>query len=193
VKIRTLVEAGVPLARIRELIDSGPERFAAAIEELDRALAERAEQLHRSRQRLAELHGGDRLFVSAEVAGYLDRLRGIGISERTVLLERDLWILLQSAAPERAAAWVADKLVALADPEFRAMYLDYDAAFDWSPDDPRLPALAERTRRWFADRGGAAETGPPPDPATTRLAAIAGGASSAAWARLAELACRVPR
>jgi DNA-binding transcriptional MerR regulator len=192
VKIRTLAEAGVPLARIKELLAAGPERFAAAIDEIDRTLRKRAEEIRRTRQRIVQLHGGDRLFVSAEVADYLDRLREIGVSERSVVLERDLWILLRSVAPEQAAAWITDKLDAIADPEFRLLYLDYDAAFDWSPDDPRLPAVAERTRRWFAGRDPGPEAGPLPDPTITRLAAVAAGASSPAWTRTAELAKQSP-
>lgn len=191
VKIRTLVNAGVPLARIKELLGADPERFTAALDEIDRNLRKRAEEIHRTRQRIAQLQGGDRLFVSEEVASYLERLRQIGVSERCVLLERDLWILLQSVAPQQAAAWITDKLEAIADREFRALYLDYDAAFDWSPDDPRLPALAERTRRWYARREGTAEAGPPPDPTVTRLAGAAASASSPAWARIAELAREV--
>jgi DNA-binding transcriptional MerR regulator len=190
VKIRTLVEAGVPLARIKELLGASPDRFTAAIDEIEAALRERAEEIRRARERIAHLHGGDRLFVSAEVAGYLDRLREIGVSERTVLLERDLWILLQAVAPSHAAAWIADKLTAIGDPEFRALYLDHDAAFDWSPDDPRLPAIAERTLRWYAGRP--VEPGPPPDATMTRLAAAAAGVSSPAWARIAELAKQTP-
>ncbi|HYN94969.1 MAG TPA: MerR family transcriptional regulator [Pilimelia sp.] len=191
-KIRTLVVAGVPLARIKELLAAGPERFAAAIVEIDRSLSKRADEIDLARRRIAQLHGGDRLFVSAEVAGYLDRLREAGISERTVLLERDLWILLQSAAPEQAAAWIADKLEAVTDPAFLALYLDYDAAVDWPPDDPRLTTVAERTRRWYAERATSAEDGPPADPVIFRLAAAAAGASSPAWARIAELAKQVP-
>jgi hypothetical protein len=38
-------------------------------------------------------------FVSEEVAGLLDRLHQFGVSQRTVQLERDLWILMQSIAP----------------------------------------------------------------------------------------------
>jgi len=41
VKIRTLAEAGVPLARIKELLAADPERFATAIDEIDRNLQER--------------------------------------------------------------------------------------------------------------------------------------------------------
>jgi DNA-binding transcriptional MerR regulator len=192
VKIRTLVEAGVPLARIKELLGARPVQFAAAIDDIDRNLRKRAEQIRRARQRIAQLHGGDRLFVSPEVASYLQRLREIGVSERTVLLERDLWILLQSVAPGRAAAWIADKLAAIDDPEFCTLYVDYDAAFDWSLNDPRLPALAERTRQWLASRHANAEADPAPDPTITQLATATAGASSPAWARIAELAKQTP-
>ena len=65
----------MPLARIKELLAADPDRFAGAIAEIDRNLQERAEELLRTRGRLAQLSAGDRLFVSAEVADYLDRLR----------------------------------------------------------------------------------------------------------------------
>lgn len=188
-KVLTMTGAspgGVAVARIKELLAAGPSSFAAAIGEIDANLRKRAEEIRRTRQRIAQLTGGDGLFVSPEVAGYLARLREIGVSERTVLLERDLWILLQAAAPAQAAAWVADKLAALEDPTFSALYLDHDAAFDWPPDDPRLPAIAFRTRQWYAARP--AEPGPPPDATMTRLAAAATSVSSPAWARIAELA-----
>src|SRR5690348_16134551 len=66
-KIRTLADAGVPLARIRELLTAAPDEFAAAVEELDRGLRTRAEEIRRTRERLAHLGGGDRLFVTEEV------------------------------------------------------------------------------------------------------------------------------
>jgi DNA-binding transcriptional MerR regulator len=190
VKIKTLAEAGVPLARIKELLTAGPDQFAAAIAEIDRNLQERAEEIHRTRKRLAQLHAGDRLFVSPEVADYLDRLREIGVTQRTVQMERDGWILMQSVSPQDAAIWIADKLDAISDPEFRAIYLDYDAAFDWSPDDPRLYALAERTQRWLANRHvrSEAEAPRPQDPTIARLAATSAGASSPAWDWLTEIA-----
>jgi DNA-binding transcriptional MerR regulator len=188
VKIRTLASAGVPLARIKELLDADPGTLAAAITEIDDDLRERIAQLRRTRDQLAQLRGGDRLFVSPEVAGYLDDLRELGVSERHLRLERDGWILMQTASPEDAAAWVAEKRELLADPEFRALCLDHDAAYDWSPDDPRLPALADRTRDWFADRESRSESRPVANPAIARLAAQSlPGASSPAWDRLARL------
>src|SRR6202165_2787395 len=162
VKIKTLAEAGVPLARVQALLAAGPDRFAAAITEVDRTLQERAKELRRSRERIARLSAGDGLFVSADVADYLDRLRELGVSRRAVQMERDGWILLQSASPKAAAVWFADKLEAIDDPEFVAIYLEYDAAFDWPADDPRPAALAERPERWLVRRGGGATGGKGP-------------------------------
>ena len=190
VKIKTLAEAGVPLARIKELLAADPDRFAAAITEIDRTLQQRAEHLQRTRERIARLRAGDRLFVSAEVADYLDRLHELGVSQRTVQMERDGWILMQAVSPTEAAAWIADKCDAIGDPEFRAICLECDAAFGWSPDDPRLEALADRTQRWVAKRRGRLEGGgwPVPDPAIVRLVTRWVGASSPAWDRLTEIA-----
>jgi DNA-binding transcriptional MerR regulator len=190
VKIKTLAEAGVPLARIKELLAANPDRFAAAIAEIDRNLQERAKEVRRTRERIARLSAGDRLFVSAEVADFLDRLHELGVSQRTVQMERDGWILMQSASPKEAAIWLADKRDALSDPEFRAIYLQYDAAFDWSPDDRRLYALAVRSERWMANRRGRARggEGSVPDPRLAQLAAISVATSSPAWDRLKEIA-----
>ena len=190
IKIKTLAEAGVPLARIKELLAADPDRFAAAIAEIDRNLQKRAEELLRTRERIAQLSAGDRLFVSAEVADYLDQLHELGVSQRMVQMERDGWILLQSVSPEEAAIWIADKRDAIGDPEFRAIYLDYDAAFDWSPDDPRLHALADRMQRWLANRHRRPEDAewPVQNPAVAQLVATSVGASSPAWGRLTEIA-----
>jgi hypothetical protein len=79
-------------------------------------------------------------------------LRELGVSERAVQTEREMWILMQASKPTDVAAWIADKREAFGDPEFRALYLATDAAFEWSPDDPRLRALAVRTQRWLGLR-----------------------------------------
>jgi DNA-binding transcriptional MerR regulator len=190
VKIKTLAEAGVPLARIKELLAADPDRFAAAIAEIDRTLQDRAEQLQRTRERIGQLSAGDRLFVSAEVAEFLDWLRELGVSQRSVQMERDGWILLQAVSPKEAAIWIADKRDAINDPEFCALYLESDAAFGWSPDDPRLDALADRAQRWLAKRHGSFEGAkrPVPAPAVVQLISNSVDASSPAWSRLTEIA-----
>ena len=58
----------MPLARIRDLLDAEPEQFAQEVVEIDRQLRKQAEELRRTRERIAQLRGGDHLFVSAEVA-----------------------------------------------------------------------------------------------------------------------------
>jgi DNA-binding transcriptional MerR regulator len=188
VKIKTLAEAGVPLARIKELLAAGPDQFAAAIAEIDSRLQDRAAELARTRERIGQLGAGDRLFVSAEMADYLDRLQKLGVSERTVQMERDIWILLRSVSPAETAIWFADKCAAMCDPEFRALYLEYDAAYDWSPEDPRLHQLADRTGRWMARRPGAGSSGRLLDPAIAQLVTTSVGVSSPAWRRLADIA-----
>jgi DNA-binding transcriptional MerR regulator len=191
IKIKTLAEAGVPLARIKELLAVDPDRFVAAIAEIDRNLQDKAEELGRTRERIARLSAGDRLFVSAEVADFLDRLLELGVSQRSVQRERDGWILMQSVSPKQAAIWIADKRAALSDPEFLSLYLEYEAAFDWSPDDPRLYALTDRAQRWLASQTttlkGDAD-GSIQDPAIAQLVASSAGASSPAWDRLTEIA-----
>ncbi|MEV4170828.1 MerR family transcriptional regulator [Nonomuraea sp. NPDC049709] len=188
VKIRTLAHAGVPLVRIKDLLEADPATLTAAIAEIDHDLQDRIAQLGQTREHLAQLRGGDRLFVSPEVADYLDDLRRLGVSERQRNLERDGWILMQTASPEDAAVWIAEKRELMSDPEFVALYLDHDAAYDWSPDDPRLPALADRTRNWFTQHHSRSETRPVQNAAIARLAVQSQpGASSPAWDRLAQI------
>jgi len=183
VKIRTLAEAGVPLARVRELLAADPARFAAALDEIDDVLLEKAAEIERTRARMALLRT-DALFVSEEVARYLDRLAEIGISRRQIESERDIWILIQAVSPDEAAAWAADKARALDDPEFREIYRATDDAYGWKADDPRLPELARRSREWLAARP---PDPMPPDPSIAELVAAQPGVSSPAWDRLAVL------
>jgi DNA-binding transcriptional MerR regulator len=190
IKIATLAKAGVPLDRIKELLAADPDRFAAALVEIGGNLKKRAEEVVRTRERIARLRSGDRLFVSEEVADYLDRLHELGVSQRSMQVERDGWILMQSVSPKDAAVWFADKRDAFSDPEFRNIYVEYDAAFDWSPDDPRLEALADRAVRWLAAHGSGSGDGEPPyqDSTITQLLAASVGATSPAWDRLTEIA-----
>ncbi|MET8847491.1 MerR family transcriptional regulator [Amycolatopsis sp. NPDC004625] len=189
VKIRTLAAAGVPLARVKDLLDADPDQLAEAIAEIDGDLRDRIEGLRRTREQLAQLRGGERLFVASEVAAHLDELRALGASDRQIRLERDGWILMHTASPEDAAVWITEKRELIeGDAEFRALYLDHDAAFGWAPDDPRLAALADRTRTWMAGHRSRSEPRPVQNPAIARLARQSQpGATSPAWDRLARL------
>ena len=55
IRIRTLAEAGVPLARVKELLDAGEEEFAAAVADIDRRLRADIRELQRHRERILHL------------------------------------------------------------------------------------------------------------------------------------------
>ena len=191
IRIKALADAGVPLARIRELLAAGPAEFAAAVAEIDKAMAGRIRALQAQRHRIAQLVAGDRLFVPAEIADLFDRIRGLGISPQEMQIERDAWILLAARFPGQARAWARDKLAALADPEFQDLYRAYYQASGWDPEDPRLEEVADLIVN-FADRHRAdLEQGPagPPseDPVATALVLSRTAAVPPAWERLDEL------
>lgn len=188
IRIRTLSDSGVPLARVAELLEAPPEPFAHAVREIDETLRKRIRDLEEQRLRIAELVAGDRLFLPEEVVAYLDELRAAGVSERAVRLERDGWVLVAARAPERVREWAAGKRALLADPDFRAMYLTFDEAYDWDPGDPRLEDLADAATSW-AGGGSEDETWTVDDPITAALVGSQPGASSPAWDRLDAL-CR---
>ena len=99
IKIRTLAEAGVPLARVRELVAANDAEFAAATREIDQRLAGEIKQLKIHRDRIALLAAGDNLALPPEAAAYLSRLRALGVSQRLVDGERDAWILVAAQMP----------------------------------------------------------------------------------------------
>ncbi len=57
IRIKTLAEAGVPLARISELLDAEPAEFAGAITQIDQALKKKIRELAQHRHKIAELAG----------------------------------------------------------------------------------------------------------------------------------------
>jgi DNA-binding transcriptional MerR regulator len=192
IRIKTLAGAGVPLARIEDLLDAGPEEFSCAIVQIDKALTSRIRELQEQRRRIAGLTAGDRLFLPAEIADFLDQLRAIGISERTVQVERDGWILLAARYPQEAGRAAGFKLSALDDPEFRRIYTAFDEAYDWDPADPRLEELADAMLaligRHPRDPAQAAAEDQA-DPVTLSLMTTQPGSMPPAWERLDEL-CR---
>jgi DNA-binding transcriptional MerR regulator len=143
IRIKILSDAGAPLARIDELRGAGPEQLAASVAEIDAALQRQIHELEHRRQRLADLVDGERGFLPTELVGFLDDLRAAGISSRTVLVERDQWILLLARYPEHALEWLAHKRGDLADPEYQRLYRRYDQAAAWDP--PTRESSSSRT------------------------------------------------
>ncbi|MCX4631815.1 MULTISPECIES: MerR family transcriptional regulator [unclassified Streptomyces] len=194
VRIKTLSDAGVPLARIEELMGASPEQFSAAVSAIDDDLKGRIRELKRRRIRIAELSAGDALFLPEEVVVLLARLREIGLSPEAVRTERDTWILLAAQYPDQVPQWARQKQVLFEDPAFQRLYLTTDQAAGWDRDDPRLEALADEVNGF-----GGLRT-PDPDGAEPVLAldalvavtlmAARTGKPVPAWERLIEL-CRI--
>jgi DNA-binding transcriptional MerR regulator len=201
IRIKTLSDAGVPLARIKELISAPPGEFSDAIAQIDEALKKKIRDLTRHRRRIADLAegGGDRLFLPPEIVDILHQLRAMGVSERTVQIERDAWILGVALSPQSVPEWAQGKAAAMADPEFRRLYLACDEAFDWDPADPRLAELADEMVKWVLKWDAQRRlSGSPPgqqvgDPVAVTLLTSQFAASSPAWRRLGELSQAQPR
>ncbi len=143
IRIRTLAEAGVPLARVRDLLDADPETFAAATAEIDRQLRAQIRELQEHRRRIAQLASSDSLAIPAEVADYLDRLRALGVSEAVIEGERGAWILTAARFPESIPAIMADKVAQLADPRAVRLYQLIGRIAENGEDDELLRETAE--------------------------------------------------
>ncbi|OHV27451.1 MerR family transcriptional regulator [Parafrankia soli] len=144
IRIRTLAGAGVPLARVRELLAAGEEEFNAAVADIDRRLRAEIRQRQRHRERIAQLAAGDSLALPPEAVAYLDRLRELGLPDLMIEGERDAWILVAAQLPEHMPFYMKVKQQQLDDPATLQLYRDLPAVIDWEADDPRVAAVADQ-------------------------------------------------
>ena len=119
IRIRTLAEAGVPLARVQELLAADEEGFTRAVAEIDRRLRGEVRKLQEDRRRIAKLAAGDSLALPPSVTAYLDRMRTLGAPELMVEMERDAWILIAAQLPDKIDEFMVDKEAQLEDPLMR--------------------------------------------------------------------------
>lgn len=188
IKIRTLAEAGVPLARIRDLRSATDEEFQQALREIDDELTARIRGLQATQGRLRRLATGQPALLPTDVGAHLADLARWGFTPRWVDLQRDLWILVFATHPDHAITLFHDQAETLTDPALRQLFLDYDRAHDLDPDDPRIDGLARRIAEAHRERYGLDEA-PQLDTASEIPALIQGtvNASSPAWQRLDAL------
>lgn len=122
IRIRTLAEAGVPLARVQELLDADAETFSEGTAQIDRELRAQIRGLQELRRRIAQLASGDSLAVPEVVSDYLDMVRAIGAPEELIAAERDAWILVAARYPDQIDAFMDDKVRQLQDPRTVRFY-----------------------------------------------------------------------
>lgn len=149
IKIRTLADAGVPLARVQTLLRADATEFEAAVEEIDRRLEDEIRQRQRHRERIRRLASGDSLALPPEAVAYLDRLRALGLPDRVREIEADAWILVAAELPDQMPDLMAIKNVQLDQPAVIRIYCEMTEALDWRSDDPRLQDIADDLVRLF--------------------------------------------
>ena len=122
IRIRTLAEAGVPLARVEELLDADEVGFTTGMAEIDSRLRGEIRQLQEHRRRIAKLAAGDSLALPPVVTTYLDRMRTLGVPEVLVEVERDSWVMIAAQWPEKMDEFMATKQAQLDDPLMQRLY-----------------------------------------------------------------------
>ena len=143
IRIRTLAGAGVPLARVHELLEAEPDAFGEEISRIDAKLRLEIRRLKDHRRRIAGLASGDSLALPPSVTAYLGRLRELGVDGQVLELERDGWIMIAAQLPHTVDALIDQKHAELDDPDMVRLYRLLTQAVHWSEDDPRVVEIAD--------------------------------------------------
>jgi DNA-binding transcriptional MerR regulator len=149
VQVRTLAGAGVPLAEIGTILDADPDRFAAALLEVEESLTSRIDELIARRETLRQLAHGDRVLLPDRALALLDRMPGLGFTADDVTTAREGLILVRALMPEGFDDYLSQIEHGLDDPRHVAMIKLTWSAGNWSPDDPRIEELAEDVAAHF--------------------------------------------
>ncbi|MFG6201496.1 MerR family transcriptional regulator [Nonomuraea sp. JJY05] len=138
-QIRTLAAAGVPLAEIRAILDADPDRFAAALADVERRLNDRIDDLIARRDMLRRLATGDRALPPDGVLAKLDKAAAeFGFTPDDVTMAREGLVLIRALAPEGFDDHVSRVERALDDPRDVSLIKRMWRAAEWEPDDPGL-------------------------------------------------------
>ncbi|EWS81583.1 MerR family transcriptional regulator [Brachybacterium phenoliresistens] len=143
VQVRALAGAGVPLAEVGPLLAADDDEFSRAIDGVERQVTARIRELTARRSVLRRLRDGDRTLLPDRAADLLARMPGLGFSEAEVAVAREGLVLARAMVPEAFEAHLGHVENALADEQFVALSRRAAEAATWSPEDPRLPGLAE--------------------------------------------------
>lgn len=145
IRIRGLAAAGVPLARIGELLEAGSEEFHSAMAEVDQLLADRIAELQRHRQRLSTLSNPDADVLPPVAFELMEVLADLGMSEDFLRVEREAAVLMCALYPGPSQQWLRWQVDLLGVEEVRELYRLSNEAVDWDVDDPRIEDLARRS------------------------------------------------
>jgi DNA-binding transcriptional MerR regulator len=142
VQVRTLADAGVPLAEIPPMLDADPDRFAAGLVAVEQRLDRRIEELRARRDMLQRLAAGDRALLPDRACGLLERMAARGLAPDEVSVARDAMVLVRALAPDDLEAYLSQIERNLDDPVVVALFKRWSGAGEWDPEDPRVDVLA---------------------------------------------------
>ncbi|WP_067170315.1 MerR family transcriptional regulator [Microtetraspora niveoalba] len=143
VQIRTLAAAGVPLAEVGAILDADPDRFAAALVDVERRLNDRIDDLIARRETLRRLAAGDRALLPDSVLAKLDRVAAdLDFTPDDVTMAREGLVLIRALVPEGFDDYVSRVESGLDDPRYVSLVKRLWGAAEWEPDDPRVDELA---------------------------------------------------
>lgn len=152
-RIRVLAESGVPLARVRELLDADRDELRVAQEEIDAQLGARIRELEHARHRLRALVEEDEPSLPEGPRRLVRRLRQLGVPDEVWRLNRDGWLLASVVFPGQVDEWALLQEQCLADEHYLRLFRLTIEARGWDPDDPRLVDLADTSAAWIRAHG----------------------------------------
>ncbi|KZF10212.1 hypothetical protein A2J02_17580 [Rhodococcus sp. EPR-147] len=151
-RVVALASAGVPLARVHELLDASQESLDLALAEIDADLSNRIERLEKDRDRLRLLRAGDALVLPDVIVGLITHLRKAGIDPDVVDHYRDAWVLTSAVYRPRLDPWLESVGgTMLRDPGYLALMVRSFRAAELEPEDPQIQQLADGTVEWMVN------------------------------------------
>lgn len=133
--VRTLTEAGVTAAGIRNLAAASDADIEVVLHDLDGSLGARIQGLERTQRRLRQAASGRRPpQLPPEITEGLRRLGETGFSARWLAAETTLWAQAVAALDNWSDLFRA-RMAALDEPDTQQRYVDYDRVLDLEPED----------------------------------------------------------
>lgn len=149
-RIIALASAGVPLARVHELLDASQDVLDAALVEIDEGMRRRIRALRDDRERLRRLRAGDALVLPDVLVGVIEHLRAAGIADDVVDHYRDAWVLTLVVYRARVDPWLRDHgAPMLTDPGYLDLMVRTFRLTGVELDDPEIERLADDTVAWM--------------------------------------------
>jgi DNA-binding transcriptional MerR regulator len=149
-RVVALASAGVPLARIHDLLDAAQDVLADALADIDATLRDRIRELKADRERIGRLRAGDALVLPEVIVRLIEHLRSAGIDEAVIDHYRDAWVLSLAVYRCKLDPWLKEfGTTMLGDPGYLRLMVRSFQAVELDPDDPRIQELADDTVDWM--------------------------------------------